>query len=55
MPDDLSGRGGRKAGGRAALGAVCSRLEEAKWEAALTERRAMTFEDAITYALEDAA
>ena len=37
------------------LGAVRSRLEEAKWEAALVEGRAMTFEGAIAYALESAA
>jgi len=37
------------------LDAARSRLEEATWEAALAEGRAMTFEDAITYALEGAA
>jgi tetratricopeptide (TPR) repeat protein len=36
------------------LGAARSRLEEAKWEAAWAEGRAMTFEDAVAYALEDA-
>jgi predicted ATPase/class 3 adenylate cyclase len=36
------------------LGTVRSRLEEAKWEAALAEGRAMTFDDAVAYALEDA-
>jgi hypothetical protein len=37
------------------LGAARSRLEEAKWEAALAAGRAMTFDDAAAYALEDAA
>ncbi len=37
------------------LGAASSRLEEAKWGAALAEGRAMTFDDAVAYALEDAA
>jgi hypothetical protein len=37
------------------LGAARSRLEEAKWEAALAAGRAMTFEDAAAYALEVAA
>ena len=36
------------------LGAARSRLEEATWEAAWAQGRAMTFEDAIAYALEDA-
>jgi hypothetical protein len=33
------------------LGAARSRLEEATWEAAWAQGRAMTFEDAIAYAL----
>jgi predicted ATPase/class 3 adenylate cyclase len=37
------------------LGAARSRLGEARWEAALAEGRAMTFDDAVAYALEDAA
>jgi tetratricopeptide (TPR) repeat protein len=36
------------------LGTVRSRLEETKWVAALAEGRAMTFDDAVAYALEDA-
>ena len=36
------------------LGAACSRLEEATWHTAWAEGRAMTFADAVAYALQDA-
>ena len=37
------------------LAAARSRLEEAAWEAAWAEGRAMTFEEAVAYALEEEA